>query len=108
MILLSLKAGGVGLNLTAATKVYLLDPWFNPAVEEQAMDRVHRIGQERPVFVTRFVVRGTVEEKLLELQERKRAICQAALGAEGAGGVADVSREEARRMRMADLALCFE
>ena len=66
VLLLSLRAGGVGLNLTAAQHVFLMDPWWNPAVEEQAIDRVHRIGQLHPVKVTRFVVRGTVEERICE------------------------------------------
>ena len=68
------QAGGVGLNLTAAQRVFLLDPWWNPAIEQQAMDRVHRIGQEHPVLVTRFIVKGTVEEKMLELQERAKEV----------------------------------
>ncbi len=70
--LISLKAGGVGLTLTEADYVYLLDPWWNPATEAQAIDRVHRIGQERPVTVYRMVSQGTVEEKVVALQERKR------------------------------------
>lgn len=70
--LISLKAGGVGLNLTAADYVIHIDPWWNPAVERQANDRTHRIGQEKPVFVNKLIARGTVEEKMLELQERKR------------------------------------
>jgi SNF2 family DNA or RNA helicase len=77
LFLISLKAGGVGLNLTAADYVYLLDPWWNPAVEAQAIDRAHRIGQERPVFAYRLVARDTVEEKIIELQQRKRAIADA-------------------------------
>ena len=72
--LISLKAGGVGLNLTAADYVTHLDPWWNPAVEMQASDRAHRIGQTRPVFVYKIIARGTVEEKILELQEKKRAL----------------------------------
>jgi DNA repair protein RAD5 len=121
VLLISLKAGGVGLNLTSARRVFLLDPWFNPAVEEQAMDRVHRLGQEHPVIVTRFIVKGTVEERMLELQERKRALCQAALGGDNDGEAAAgefhmpasaaarrASKEEARRLRLRDLALCFE
>ena len=92
VMLLSLKAGGVGLNLTAADHVFLLDPWWNPAVEEQAADRVHRIGQDRPVFVYRLVAEDTVETRILELQERKRALADAALGgADQAGGI---TREE--------------
>jgi non-specific serine/threonine protein kinase len=72
--LISLKAGGVGLNLTAADYVIHLDPWWNPAVEMQASDRAHRIGQTHPVFVYKIIARGTVEEKILELQEKKRAL----------------------------------
>lgn len=72
--LISLKAGGTGLNLTAADYVLLLDPWWNPAVEAQAADRTHRIGQDKPVLVYRFITRGTVEEKILLLQEKKRDI----------------------------------
>ncbi len=79
VMLVSLRAGGTGLNLTAADYVYLLDPWWNPAVEDQAADRTHRIGQERPVFVHRIVAEGTVEEKILELHERKRALAVAAI-----------------------------
>ena len=91
VLLLSLKAGGVGLNLTAADHVYILDPWWNPAVEDQAADRAYRIGQENPVLVHRLVARETVEERVLELQERKRGLLQAAVG-EGAGLA--LSREE--------------
>jgi superfamily II DNA or RNA helicase len=79
VMLLSLKAGGVGLNLTAADHVFLVDPWWNPAVEQQAADRAHRIGQERPVFVYRMIAEGTVEERILALQEKKRALFEAAL-----------------------------
>ncbi len=80
VMLISLKAGGTGLNLTAADHVFLVDPWWNPAVEAQAADRAHRIGQERPVMVYRLVSQGTVEEKILGLQEKKRALFEAALG----------------------------
>jgi SNF2 family DNA or RNA helicase len=79
VFLLSLKAGGTGLNLTAADYVFLLDPWWNPAVEDQATDRAHRIGQERPVVTVRLVAEDTVEERILALQERKRAVARAAL-----------------------------
>jgi len=72
--LISLKAGGVGLNLTAADYVVHIDPWWNPAVERQATDRTHRIGQDKPVFVYKLISRGTVEEKILDLQERKRKL----------------------------------
>ncbi|KAG0224670.1 DNA helicase rad5 [Actinomortierella wolfii] len=74
VMLISLRAGGVGLNLTAASRVFLLDPWWNYAIESQAIDRVHRIGQQRPVVVKRFIVRNTVEEKILVIQNRKNAI----------------------------------
>ncbi len=86
VMLISLKAGGLGLNLTAADHVFLVDPWWNPAVENQAADRAHRIGQERPVFVYRLVSQGTVEEKILLLQDKKRALFQAALGEGTAAG----------------------
>jgi superfamily II DNA or RNA helicase len=92
VFLVSLKAGGTGLNLTAADHVFLLDPWWNPAVEEQAADRAHRFGQERPVMVYRLVTKDTVEERILALQERKRRIADVALGeASQAGGI---TREE--------------
>lgn len=74
LILVSLKAGGTGLNLTAADTVILYDPWWNPAVEAQAIDRAHRIGQSKPVFVHRLIAKGTIEEKILSLQDKKRAL----------------------------------
>jgi SNF2 family DNA or RNA helicase len=74
VFLISLKAGGVGLNLTAADTVIIFDPWWNPAVEEQAIDRAHRIGQDKAVFVYRLVAAGTIEEKMDELKARKRAL----------------------------------
>ncbi|RDC69828.1 hypothetical protein DLJ49_17920 [Rhodovulum sp. 12E13] len=77
VFLLSLKAGGVGLTLTEADTVILYDPWWNPAVERQAMDRSHRIGQDKPVFVHRLVAAGTVEEKILDMQARKQALADA-------------------------------
>jgi len=80
VMLVSLKAGGTGLNLTAADHVILLDPWWNPAVEDQAADRAHRIGQERPVLVYRLVAEATVEERILALQQSKRALADAAIG----------------------------
>jgi superfamily II DNA or RNA helicase len=80
VMLVSLKAGGTGLNLTRADHVFLLDPWWNPKVEDQAADRAHRIGQDRPVMVYRMVAKDTVEEAILGLQERKRAIADQALG----------------------------
>lgn len=77
LFLISLKAGGLGLNLTAAEYVFLLDPWWNPAVEAQAIDRTHRIGQTRSVFAYRLIAKDTVEEKVLELQKTKREIADA-------------------------------
>jgi hypothetical protein len=82
LFLVSLKAGGLGLNLTAAEYVFILDPWWNPAVEAQAVDRAHRIGQTRPIFAYRLIARDTVEEKVLELQKTKRDLAAAVIGAE--------------------------
>jgi non-specific serine/threonine protein kinase len=81
--LISLKAGGVGLNLTAADYVIHLDPWWNPAVEMQAADRTHRIGQDKPVFIYKFIARDTVEEKILQLQDRKKILVDQLISAEG-------------------------
>ncbi len=92
VMLLSLKAGGTGLNLTAADHVFLIDPWWNPAVEEQAADRAHRIGQDKPVMVYRLVAKDTVEERILELQARKRALAESALG--DAGGATSITRDD--------------
>ena len=82
LFLISLKAGGQGLNLTAADYVFILDPWWNPAVEAQAVDRAHRIGQDRPVFAYRLIARDTVEEKILQLQEKKRDLADAIISAD--------------------------
>jgi superfamily II DNA or RNA helicase len=82
VFLISLKAGGVGLNLTAADTVIHFDPWWNPAVEDQASDRAHRIGQRRVVTSYKLITRGTVEEKILQLQQRKREVIRATLGGE--------------------------
>jgi superfamily II DNA or RNA helicase len=82
LFLISLKAGGLGLNLHAAEYVYLLDPWWNPAVETQAIDRAHRIGQTRQVFAYRLIARDTVEEKVLELQKSKRDLAGAIISAD--------------------------
>ena len=87
ILLVSLKAGGVGLNLTAADTVIHLDPWWNPAVEEQATSRAHRIGQDQPVFVYKLVVEGSIEERMLELQTRKAALAQGVLGHDAEGAV---------------------
>lgn len=75
--LISLKVGGRGLNLTAADYVFILDPWWNPAVEAQAVDRTHRIGQQQPVFAYRLIAKDTIEEKILELQTGKKQLADA-------------------------------
>jgi SNF2 family DNA or RNA helicase len=80
LFLISLKAGGLGLNLTAAEYVFLLDPWWNPAAEAQAVDRAHRIGQTKQVFSYRLIARDTVEEKVLELQKTKLDLANAIIG----------------------------
>jgi superfamily II DNA or RNA helicase len=84
LFLISLKAGGLGLNLTGADYVFLLDPWWNPAVEAQAIDRAHRIGQTRHVFAYRLIAKGTVEEKVLQLQQTKRDLADAIISEDNA------------------------
>ncbi len=96
VFLLSLKAGGSGLNLTAADTVVLLDPWWNPAAEAQAVDRAHRIGQERPVFVYRLIALGTVEERVAALQERKKDLIKGVM--EGAPSAMQLSASELRQL----------
>jgi superfamily II DNA or RNA helicase len=93
LFLISLKAGGLGLNLTAAEYVFLLDPWWNPAVEAQAIDRTHRIGQIRQVFAYRIIARDTVEEKVLQLQQSKRDLADAIIS-EDNSLIRDLGREE--------------
>ncbi|HYZ39479.1 MAG TPA: DEAD/DEAH box helicase, partial [Stellaceae bacterium] len=88
LFLISLKAGGTGLNLTAADTVIHYDPWWNPAVEDQATDRAHRIGQDKPVFVYKLIAQGTVEERMLELQQRKKALAAGIYEANGTSGAA--------------------
>ncbi len=97
MFLISLKAGGFGLNLTAADYVFLLDPWWNPAAETQAIDRAHRIGQTRSVTAYRLIARGTVEERVLELQGRKRGLAEAILTEDNAL-LRDLTREDLERL----------
>ncbi|MEA2627127.1 MAG: hypothetical protein QOD06_3172 [Candidatus Binatota bacterium] len=92
VMLVSLRAGGTGLNLTAADNVFLVDPWWNPAVEDQAADRAHRIGQTRPVFVHRLVAEDTIEERILALQAEKRSLFETALG--GGTASAGLTRED--------------
>jgi superfamily II DNA or RNA helicase len=93
LFLISLKAGGVGLNLTAADYVFLLDPWWNPAVEAQAIDRTHRIGQTRQVFACRLIAKDTVEEKVLELQNSKRQLAEAIINGDNSV-ISSLGREE--------------
>jgi SNF2 family DNA or RNA helicase len=93
VFLISLKAGGLGLNLTAASYVFLLDPWWNPAVEAQAIDRTHRIGQSQQVFAYRLIARDTVEEKVLELQQSKRQLAEAIVGGDSTP-LRELSRED--------------
>ncbi len=93
LFLISLKAGGLGLNLTAAEYVYLLDPWWNPAVEAQAIDRAHRIGQTKQVFAYRIIARDTVEEKVLALQNTKRDLADAIINADNSV-IRDLGRED--------------
>ncbi|MFS8082984.1 MAG: DEAD/DEAH box helicase, partial [Ginsengibacter sp.] len=76
VFLISLKAGGVGLNLTAADYVYIVDPWWNPAVEQQAIDRTHRIGQTKNIFAYRMICKDTIEDKIMQLQDRKRILAK--------------------------------
>ena len=97
VFLLSLKAGGTGLNLTAADYVLHLDPWWNPAVERQATDRAHRIGQHKPVVSCRLIAQDSVEERILELQDVKRDLADAALGTDG-GFVKSLSAQELRSL----------
>eukprot|EP01105_Mastigella_eilhardi_P020217 TRINITY_DN4797_c0_g1_i6.p1 TRINITY_DN4797_c0_g1~~TRINITY_DN4797_c0_g1_i6.p1 ORF type:complete len:660 (+),score=174.99 TRINITY_DN4797_c0_g1_i6:102-2081(+) len=104
-LLISLKAGGVGLNLTSASHVFMLDPWWNPAVEEQAVNRVHRIGQEHKVVVRRFIVKNSVEEKMLLLQKKKVLVVENALLAPGTG---TVDKEATRQAKLDELKLLFE
>ncbi|PKU74958.1 DNA repair protein RAD5B [Dendrobium catenatum] len=96
VLLMSLKAGGVGLNLTAASNVFLMDPWWNPAVEEQAIMRIHRIGQKRQVKVRRFIVKDTVEDRMQQVQARKQRMI--------AGALTD---EEVRSARIEELKMLF-
>jgi len=94
IILMSLKAGGLGLNLVQANYVYMMDPWWNPYVEDQAIDRAHRMGQSKPVTVVRFTIEGTIESRILELQENKRLIAEGALGRGGRTNLNSLSVQE--------------
>ncbi|RYY57338.1 MAG: DEAD/DEAH box helicase [Chitinophagaceae bacterium] len=93
VFLISLKAGGVGLNLTAADYVYIVDPWWNPAVEQQAIDRTHRIGQTKNIFAYRMICKDTIEDKILSLQDKKRALAKDLI-ADDSSFVKSLSRED--------------
>jgi SNF2 family DNA or RNA helicase len=93
VFLISLKAGGSGLNLTAADTVIHFDPWWNPAVEDQASDRAHRIGQKKVVTVYRLVAAGTIEEKILQLKQKKKDLVASVL-TEDAGGAKTLTRDD--------------
>ncbi|TVU16152.1 hypothetical protein EJB05_39703 [Eragrostis curvula] len=94
VLLVSLMAGNVGLNLTAASHVIIVDPWWNPFVEDQAIGRAHRIGQTRPVTVYRSAVQGTIEERVLYLQEKKRRMVERAFGGDIFGDHAKLTEED--------------
>ncbi|KAI4300913.1 hypothetical protein L6164_034239 [Bauhinia variegata] len=96
VLLASLKASGAGINLTAASRVYLFEPWWNPAVEEQAMDRVHRIGQKQEVKIVRLIAQNSIEERILELQEKKKQLAKEAFGKKGAKGRREVGVDDLR------------
>lgn len=98
VLLLSLKAGGVGLNLTHASRAFMCDPWWSPSIEDQAIDRIHRIGQENNVKVVRFIMEGSIEEKMLKIQERKRTI----------GEAVEAEEEERRKRRVEEIEMLFE
>lgn len=98
ILLLSLKAGGVGLNLTCASHAFMMDPWWSPSMEDQAIDRIHRIGQLNTVKVVRFIVENSVEEKMLRIQERKRRL----------GDVVDGDESEKREKRIEEIKMLFQ
>jgi superfamily II DNA or RNA helicase len=92
VMLISLKAGGVGLTLTAADHIFIMDPWWNPAVEDQAADRAHRLGQTNPVLIHRLVAQGTIEERILEMKKLKQQVAEAIL--QGTGAATSVTRDD--------------
>jgi len=94
IFLISLKAGGTGLNLTAADTVIHYDPWWNPAAEEQASARAHRIGQDKPVFVYRLVTADTVEQRIIAMQQRKRDLADAMIEGGESGSLSRLSVDE--------------
>jgi SNF2 family DNA or RNA helicase len=101
IILVSIGAGGLGLNLTVANKAYVMEPQFNPAAEAQAVDRVHRLGQTRPVTIMRFIMENSFEEKMLELQRKKKALADLTMAREKA------SKEQLAKQKLEDLRSLF-
>ncbi|SCU92579.1 LAFA_0F11518g1_1 [Lachancea sp. 'fantastica'] len=98
VLLLSLKAGGVGLNLTCASRAFMMDPWWSPSLEDQAIDRIHRIGQRNDVKVVRFIMEHSIEEKMLRIQERKRSL----------GEAVDADEDDRRKRRIEEIQMLFE
>mmetsp|Transcript_8713 Transcript_8713/g.38796 ORF Transcript_8713/g.38796 Transcript_8713/m.38796 type:complete len:160 (-) Transcript_8713:2352-2831(-) len=99
IFLISLKAGGLALNLTVASHVFLMDPWWNPAAEQQAMDRIHRIGQYKPIRAIRLTIRDTIEDRILRLQEKKRLVFESTVGKD---------KEALDRLTEADMKFLFQ
>jgi len=93
IFLMSLKAGGVGLTLTAADYVYIVDPWWNPAVEDQAIDRTHRIGQDKAIFAYKMICKDSIEEKIILLQQKKKTIAKELIS-EDASFVKKLTKED--------------
>lgn len=104
VILVSIMAGGLGLNLTTANKVYVMEPQYNPAAEAQAVDRVHRLGQKRPVETTRYIINNSFEEKMLELQDKKKKLASLSMDSEGRK---TLDKAEAARKRLEDIRSLF-
>jgi SNF2 family DNA or RNA helicase len=100
-ILVSIGAGGLGLNLTSANKAYVMEPQFNPAAEAQAVDRVHRLGQKRPVTILRYIMEQSFEEKMLELQRKKKALADLTMAREKS------SKEQAAKKKLEELRSLF-
>jgi SNF2 family DNA or RNA helicase len=105
VILVSITAGGLGLNLTTANKVYVMEPQYNPAAEAQAVDRVHRLGQKREVKTVRYIMKDSFEEKMLELQDKKKKLASLSMDNEGRSRM---DKTEAARKRLEDLRSLFK
>ena len=103
IMLISIAAGGLGLNLTVASRAYVMEPQFNPAAESQAVDRVHRLGQRREVFITRFIMKGSFEEKMLELQRKKRDLADLSMNRN-----VKLDKAEAAKRRLEELRSLFK